>query len=174
MKRLVSLALWFIVLVSPRTADACQCIFNTTTKEDAERADIVFRGKLVRHGWGTAVFQVEEQWKGDLTGRVALEWREGNHGDCNGFWPDSLKVGNDLLVFAVRDYAGSYRTSICFPTRLAADATKELQDLGPGKPPLAGTATIDSLLLIEIYTLIGLIVMFGAMAYRRARRRSSA
>ena len=80
------------------------------------------------------MFRVREYWKGNLRGSLELEWRRGDRGDCNGFWPDDLKVGNELVVFAVKSRFGVNRTSICLPTRLVASAEKELRDLGAGKP----------------------------------------
>jgi hypothetical protein len=129
---------WFAIClflsVMPRTVNACSCA-PTTARDAEKRADIVFRGKLVRHSWRTAVFQVNEQWKGSLGPRVEVEWRRGDRGDCNGFWPDSLKVGNELLVFAIRGSDGIYRTSICLPTKQLSDATQEFKELGPGQLP---------------------------------------
>ena len=98
------------------------------------QSDIVFRGKLVAHETGSAVFGVHEYWKGNLKRSVKVEWRLGDRGDCNGFRHNDLKVGNELLVFATKGRDGVYRTNICLPTQLVAKAAKVLHDLGPGKP----------------------------------------
>ena len=128
------LALLSLLLVAmQRTASGCSCI-PPTTASALQFADVVFRGELVEHRGRFAVFRVDEQWKGDLGEEIQVEWREGNHGDCNGFWPKFLKVGSKLLVFALQD-DGMYRTSICLPTKFADDAASELRELGPGKHP---------------------------------------
>ena len=131
-------------LTLPRIVSACWCAPLIPGEEDRQiqaylqRADIVFRGEIVAHRWHAAVFRVNEQWKGNLKSHVKLEWRRGDRGDCNGFWPDDLKVGNELLVFALNGHFGSYRTSICQPTRLLSQAEKVLRVLGAGKPVSTG------------------------------------
>jgi hypothetical protein len=96
-------------------ACSCSCL-HPTAKEASGNANVVFRGKLVKHKGGFAVFRISEQWKGNLGADVEFEWRDGSHGDCSGFWPKCLKVGNELLVFAT-GADGIYRTSICWPTK---------------------------------------------------------
>jgi len=96
-------------------------------------ADIVFRGQLVAHRNGMAVFRVREEWKGSLGAEVEVEWRRGDRGDCNGFWPEDLKVGNELLVFAKKGRFGIYRTNICSPTGIVQSAEDARRLLGPGK-----------------------------------------
>jgi hypothetical protein len=127
--------LCFLLFLMHPDAWASWCL-PQTAKEASANVDVVFRGKLVEHKGSSAVFRIIEQWKGNLGVDVEVEWREGNHGDCNGFWPKYLKVGNELLVFA-RGAGGIYRTSICLPTKFVAEAQVELQELGPGSPPLS-------------------------------------
>ena len=131
--RLVSLT--FLFFVATETATACVCALGVTTQEAISRSDIVFRGEIVAHEWGSAVFRVHEYWKGNLKRTVKVQWRHQTGGDCNGFSHDQLKIGNELLVFATKRRFGGYRTSICLPTKLVAKATKVLDDLGPGNPP---------------------------------------
>ena len=136
--RLIALLLLFISL--PKTGTACTCAppipgeQGRMIREQIDRSDIIFRGEIVAHKGGVVVFRVHEQWKGNLSDNVRLEWRRGDRGDCDGFWPNDLKIGNDLLVFATKGKDGVYRTDICFPTGIAANAGKVLQDLGPGTP----------------------------------------
>jgi hypothetical protein len=111
---------------------ACTCA-PRTAEQAFSQADIVFRGEIVAHRGDSAIFRVHEYWKGNLKDSVKLQWRRGDRGDCNGFWPEELKVGSELLVFATKGRHGVYRTSICLPTRPADSANKELHDLGPGK-----------------------------------------
>jgi|GEM_PF-6903264 len=118
---------------------ACNCVPSVPGKDDIRiRAelksyDIVFRGKLVARRSGMAVFLVNEEWKGKLGKRVEVEWRRGDRGDCSGFWPDDLKIGNELIVFATRGRFHVYRTNICSLTTLATDAQGVLRALGPGQ-----------------------------------------
>jgi hypothetical protein len=136
--RLIVLLLIFISL--SRTGTACACAPPIPEEEDRmiraeiDSSDIVFRGEIVAHKGGAAVFRIHEKWKGNLRSYVRLEWRRGDRGDCNGFWPDDLKVGNELLVFANKGPDGIYRTSICRPTGFASKAGRVLDLLGPGKP----------------------------------------
>jgi hypothetical protein len=131
----------FFVLTLPfaRICTACSCApsipgqENLKTQADIKASDIVFRGELIAHRGGVAVFLVHDKWKGNLGKEVKLEWRRGDRGDCNGFWPDDLKVGNELVVFARKGHGGVYRTSICLPTMLASTAQKLLDELGPGQ-----------------------------------------
>src|SRR5260370_29115967 len=125
-----------LLFAGPEVSLACSCVLALPTEASVRNSDIVFRGKLVAHRFGRAVFSVDKQWKGHVGHRVEIDWREGNHGDCNGFWPEDLKVGNELLVFAIRAPSGVYKTSICLPTKLVGKAQTEFRDLGPGQPPL--------------------------------------
>src|SRR5690349_13294890 len=78
---------------------ACSCI-PPTAEQALPQVSVVFRGVLITHRGNSAVFKVKEQWKGNIGSLVEVEWRDGSRGDCNGFWPKFLKVGNELLVFA--------------------------------------------------------------------------
>lgn len=136
----MSLMLFLLIISSPKTTAACFCVPLIPGEEDRmlraeiSRSDIVFRGEIVAHKGGAAVFKVHERWRGNLGSYVNLEWRRGDLGDCIGFWPDDLKVGNELLVFADKGQDGIYRTSICRPTGVASKAGRNLDLLGPGKP----------------------------------------
>jgi hypothetical protein len=126
------------VVVASISAGACSCAPLSTEKqiEQAKHSEgVIFRGELIAHKGGSAVFRVDEQWKGNVGAIVRLQWRDGSRGDCNGFWPELLKVGNKMLVFGSPTRFGRYRTSICLPTKLTTDANEELRELGPGKPP---------------------------------------
>ncbi len=122
-----------LLLVMPNKARACLCE-TPSIKEAARTVDIVFRGELVEHKGNAAVFRVDEQWKGNLASYVEVEWRDGSQGDCNGFWPKFLKVGNKLLVFARRGGDGIYRTRICLPVKFLASAEGDPGELGPAEP----------------------------------------
>jgi hypothetical protein len=131
--------LLLISLSSPCLGTACTCVRTPPGQEDVKfqevlkNSDLVFRGMIVAHRDGAAVFRVYEYWKGNIKSTAEVQWRRGDRGDCNGFWPDDLKVGNELLVFARKGRFGVYRTSICLPTGLASTSQSVLRVLGPGK-----------------------------------------
>jgi hypothetical protein len=138
----MTLRLSVLLLLSlsfPYVGTACSCILAPPDQKDAsfqrvlKTSDLVFRGKIVEHRDGAAVFRVYEYWKGNTKSNAEVQWRRGDRGDCNGFWPNDLKVGNELLVFARKDSSGIYRTSICLPTGLASKSQEILRALGPGK-----------------------------------------
>ena len=116
---------------------ACEC--NSPSFQDAQRhANLIFRGKITSFrvtGTGPqAVFAVERVWKGDVPRTFEMPAHEETIG-CIGFWPDWLKVGNDLIVYAFRVVqTGYYVTNICSRTDFAA-TSKDLADLGRGRPP---------------------------------------
>ena len=63
-----------LVLTLPfaRICTACSCApsipgqENLKTQADIKASDIVFRGELIAHRGGMAIFRVHEQWKGNL------------------------------------------------------------------------------------------------------------
>lgn len=134
MKILCCCLAFLSALIIPVSAAGCLCERRTAV-QGLKEADIVFRGELIEQKGTFAIFRVDEWWKGDLGSTVQFEWRDGSRGDCNGFWPKLLKVGNHLLVFGTQDKRGFYRTSICLPTKLTSDAEDDLKQLGTGKLP---------------------------------------
>ena len=118
---------------------ACEC--SSPSLQDAQRRyDIIFRGKITRFRVTSegkqAVFTVERVWKGDIARTFEMPAHEETNG-CGGFWPDWLKVGNDLIVFAVKIVkTGYYVTNICSRTGFAATSS-DLSVLGPGRLPRA-------------------------------------
>jgi len=119
----------------PAAAGACFC-GRIPAKDAIPSVDIVFRGELIAHKGNAAVFRVDEQWKGELSPQVEVQWRDGSQGDCDGFWPDQLKIGQKLLVLARRSsFLSMYKTNICLPTQPVVDADEDLKELGPGRPP---------------------------------------
>jgi len=165
--------LWRLILAcwlfcsAPHVSMACSCLRPSVT-ESVQGADIVFRGELIAHRFDRAVFRVDERWKGNLYSEVEVQWRDGTRGDCDGFGWDQLKMGNKLLVFAVRNRDGLYHTHICFPTKLVTEAQSELQELGPGTPPRAGVEKADSRLWVWFVAVAA--VAFGVFFYRKRQR----
>lgn len=126
-----------LLLFGSSLAYACEC--RTPGFQDAQRrADLIFRGKITGFrvtGTGTqAVFAVERIWKGDVSRTFEMPAHKETIG-CAGFWPDWLKVGNDLIVYAFRVVqTGYYVTNICSRTDFAA-TSQDLVQLGPGRSP---------------------------------------
>ena len=124
-----------VTLCAGACLSACSC---TPSVEDSYGdADYVFLGRLRGRTWwiwGDAEFSVAKVWKRPADERIVpgerlnVEWRRGG-GDCNGFWPEDLLVGRDLVVFAKRGADGQLRTSICYPTRLASKAVEVITRL---------------------------------------------
>ena len=114
----------------------CTCIALPTGESWRDHADVIFQGKIASRSmllWGDAIFRVTRVWKGNVGGQFRIEWRQGDHGDCNGFWSDHLRVGAELIVFAKRGQDGVYRTSICYPTKPVSAAAAEIVKLGAGE-----------------------------------------
>ena len=114
--------------------------------------DIIFRGTIVgfhadkkrtgmddlgvngRNTKGIVVFRVTRVWKGAVTPLFEMPALEETM-TCWGFWPDFLKVGKELLVYAIRDQRTSeYYSDICTHTTLAK-LSKDFDQLGPGEEP---------------------------------------
>lgn len=128
---------------------ACNC---TEPSVEAKRdyAEIIFRGTIVelrdsskpadispgfaRDTKKVVVFKVTRVWKGHVGQTFEMPGIEETSA-CIGFWPDFLKVGQDLLVYASRFGSSDYRTSICGRHKPAKDAEKDFKTLGPGKEP---------------------------------------
>jgi len=121
-------------LIMSISAGACSCL-KPHADESLKYADIAFRGELVEHKGHFAVFRVDEWWKGDPGSYVKFAWRNGAHGDCNGFWPKLLQVGTKMLLFGRGDGRSFYSADICLPQAPASEADAYLKDLGPGNPP---------------------------------------
>ena len=122
------------ILIAPGLASACSC-GRLGAKEALKYSDIAFRGELVAHKGDLAIFHVDEWWKGNPERDVQFEWRDGTHGDCDGFWPQLLQVGSKMVVFGRKGGFRIYHANICLPQKLVDEADDYLKELGPGKPP---------------------------------------
>ncbi len=144
------------------SARAQECTCTTKNPQDArENADVVFRGTIIALRESAepspipvgdqdpkkfVVFSVRRVWKGDIGPTFEMPALEQTT-PCIGFSP-SLKVGNDLLVYAgrLRSYTVPvghefvtyrtvipdhpiYFTSACMRTALAKD-TKDFEESG--------------------------------------------
>ena len=123
----------------PIYAWQCDCV-DIAAAQAKQGAQIVFQGVVTAFrdsptGHRVAVFRVSRVWKGHVAATFEMPAVQG---DCIGFYPGLLKIGNELLVFA--DRLGSdvpvlhaYYPQKC-GTKLIKDA-KDIKDLGPGQKP---------------------------------------
>jgi len=146
------LRLCFTVTLFASLACACGCI-EPSVQAKKEHAEVIFRGTIIAlrdakaeahipPGWfldtkKVAVFRVSRVWKGDVGETFEMPAVEETTA-CLGFWPDYLKVGADLLVYA-RRIGSEYYTGICGSHKPATNANnkdaKDLEVLGPGAVP---------------------------------------
>jgi hypothetical protein len=142
------LRLSIVGVVSAVAAYGCGCV-RPSVKVAEARAKVVFRGVIVelrdsdtnlaivpalyRDTNKIAVFRVSRVWKGEVGPAFEMPAFEETSA-CIGFWPDFLKVGADLLVYAGR-FFGTYVTSVCSRTAFARNAKDDFEQLGPGEEP---------------------------------------
>jgi len=77
---------------------------------------------------------VSRVWKGEV-GKLFEMLAVEETSMCTGFWPEYLKVGTDLLVYAKRWENSEYYTGICGSHKLAKKAGTDFRMLGKGKDP---------------------------------------
>ena len=125
------------LLASAWSIFGCTCE-EPRLKDAKKRAEIVFRGTIteIRDGW--IHFRIERVWKGNLPREfLMVDFRETTA--CVGFWPDHVRAGNDLVVFAYwmpeSDPKGAYFTDICSRTGLASKRADDIRRLGRGRKP---------------------------------------
>jgi hypothetical protein len=116
----------------------CDCA--TPNFRDARRhADIIFRGKITgfrstAKGYRVAILTVDRVWKGHVSMTFEMPALEESVA-CLGFWPNFLKIGNNLLVYAYTLPGSSdCVTDICSRTILAEES-KDFAELGAGRSP---------------------------------------
>ena len=146
--RVLRLCVAFLCAILPNIAQACSCR-PTSVRDAVANADVVFRGtiieirdaqrdvitNIVQPRKLIAVFRVRQVWKGDVAETFEMPAIKNPGGICVGFGPDILKVGNEVLVYAIKPSGtADYVTSICSRTRLAREST-DFQELGPGMAP---------------------------------------
>lgn len=162
---------------------ACDCSAPPVNAARA-RADVVFRGTIVAlrpsrnrpdlgYGFDTqkdALFRVTRVWKGELGSTFVMPAIKETSA-CWGFWPEMLKVNNDLLVYAHRMPGGDdgtfiFVTSICSRTWLAKE-NKDFAELGIGHQP--GIYADSKRRTIYLLSLIAVVVLSSALWFERRR-----
>jgi hypothetical protein len=144
-----------LVLLAVVRCYACDCK-EPSVQAKRDHADIIFRGTIIElhdsskpatiaagfaHDSGkVVVFKVTRIWKGHVGETFGMPGIEETSA-CIGFWPGSVKVGQDLLVYASHFGTPDYLTSICGNHKPAKDAEKDFKELGPGKEPERSSRT---------------------------------
>ena len=191
----VSLALtmsfaWF--LASPGQVHACKCAVPGTPAEELEKFSAVFAGRVVsvRHSYDlnaasytpddrtTVGFEVSAVWKGTVHEAMFITTPP-TGGSC-GF---TFAEGEEYVVYADDSAYGDdgYTVGICSRTALLRQAQADLDALGEGRAPQAGTGgpapeppqdsgVGGAWIIIPVVAATGLVVG-GMVAYRRVRRR---
>ena len=139
----------FLVLLAIGRCYACSCK-EPSVQAKRDHAEIIFRGTIIElhdsskpadtavgfaHDTGkVVVFKVTRVWKGHVGETFEMPGIEETSA-CIGFWPDFLKIGQDLLVYATHFGRSDYLTSICGNHKPAKDSEKDFTELGPGNEP---------------------------------------
>lgn len=135
-----------LLLLASGLCHACSCS-EQSVQVKRDRAQIIFRGTIVElrefsklarlfgHDTKrTVVFRVSRVWKGQVGQTFEMPAVE-ERAACIGFTSHLLKVGEDLLVYALRFGGPEYATSICGNHKRATDAEQDFKTLGPGQEP---------------------------------------
>jgi hypothetical protein len=137
-----------LLLLAVSLCAACDCR-EPSVEVKRDHAEIIFRATIVElrdsskpssiSGFGrdlgkNVVFRVSNVWKGHVGQTFEMRAIEETT-MCVGFWPDYLKVGEDLLVYATRFGDSEFLTAICGQHKRAKDALGDFKILGPGKAP---------------------------------------
>ena len=152
-----------------------------TPEDGFVNAQAVFSGEVMgikensglfgSHG-KTVLFAVKETWKGPSAMEFAIKTGSGG-GDCG----VAFVVGEEYLVYAnLSDMyeEQSWSTTICSPTKVLMDASKDLAVFGQGQVPTNDATPIDSgkttyLIIGGVVFLVGLLLIFGWMRVKKAR-----
>lgn len=129
------------ITINPSISFACKCVGPSSVKEEFERTNAVFSGKVneikeKKHSNGYAVksilFEVKNTWKGVSESQVIIVT---DQSDC-GY---EFKKGEEYLVYA--NHTSLYgdkdnlSTGICDLTSPLGEADNDLLILGEGKAP---------------------------------------
>lgn len=148
---IVALSLGLIgFLVAAGQAYACKCAEPGSPTEELAKFDAVFAGKVVfvhhsydpdgktvtREDRSTIGFEVSTVWKGDVHETMYITTPP-TGGSC-GY---TFVEGEEYVVYASDSHYGddSYTAGICSRTALLSDAQADLDSLGDGEAPRAGT-----------------------------------
>ncbi|WP_203247237.1 hypothetical protein [Sporosarcina beigongshangi] len=175
------LIVFFVLLQNPMPTAACSCAMMPSPEQGFSEAQAVFSGEVISikdnssllGGYGkTVLFAVKETWKGTDGMEVAITTGSGG-GDCG----IAFVTGQDYLVYAhLSDMyeKQSLSTNICSPTKILADATKDLSVFGEGQIPSNNEVPIKSgkttyLIIGGVVFIAGLFTIIGWMRYKKVK-----
>ena len=188
---LVLAFLWFLVTVGH--VYACKCAEPGSPTEELEKFDAVFSGEVfyIDHSYDPDAKSVTPEDRSTIGMNVSTVWKGTVHevmyittpptgGSC-GF---TFVEGEEYVVYASDSHYGddSYTASICSRTALLAEAQTDIDELGEGQAPQAGTrgpAPVDSespvsvgwVFALVLAAAILLVGLGGFVAYARTGRR---
>lgn len=170
--------IFFIILVSilvnSGNVFACSCVVPGTPREEFERFDAVFLGKVLdidSLGYGYNVeFEVEQSWKGISEKRVVIGTGEGG-GDC-GY---SFEKNEEYVVYAYHDAYDDYvyddyddsglKTGICSRTAKLEYAQEDLQQFDEGVIPTQIGSDLEPSNLVLGISIVGFILLIAGVVY---------
>jgi hypothetical protein len=190
---IVALALsvvWF--LGHAGQAHACSCVVPGSPSEELEKFDAVFAGRVisVHHSYdpearsvtpedrSTIEFEVSTVWKGEVHETTTITTPP-TGGSC-GY---TFVEGETYVAYAFDSShaGGGYTASICSRTAPLAEAQADIDELGDGQAPRAGTsgqspeepedAASAGGWVIAIAVVAAILVVGGLVAFLRMRRR---
>ncbi len=188
---LVLAFLWFLVTVGH--VYACKCVIPGTPTEELDKSVAVFAGRVfsVVHSYDpeaksaspedrtTIGFEVSTVWKGAVH-EVMYITTPPTGGSC-GF---TFVEGEEYVVYASDSHYSddSYTASICSRTALLAEAQTDIDELGEGQAPQAGTSgpvpeesespvSVGWVFALVLAAAILLVGLGGFVAYARIGRR---
>lgn len=162
------------ILVNSGNAFACSCVFPGTPREELERFDAVFLGKVLdidslRYGYNVE-FEVEKSWKGISEEKVVIGTGEGG-GDC-GY---SFEKNEVYVVYAYHDAYDDYvyddyddsglKTGICSRTAKLEYAQEDLQQFDEGVIPTQTGGEIESSNLMLGISIVGFVLLIVVVVY---------
>ena len=125
-----------LLMMAASPAEACSCA-DPSQREKFRKADIVFLGEVLQHGYVDPVpqdgeflelanFAVKRQWKGERKQQIRLLLTFDAPGMCNDL---KLTVGRQYLMYAYREKEGWVSYTDCGPNLWASEATEEMKNL---------------------------------------------
>lgn len=166
----------------PSIVSACKCAELPSVKEEFERSQAVFSGKVLdvrekksskEYITKSVLFEVTNTWKGGKQSQIIITTGQGG-GDC-GF---DFKEGKEYLVYANEStmYGEKSLVSImCDRTNELRSLQEDLKILGEGQPPteevdLTGKHEGSQLYLwVAVVVAIGIIFIFILFKKKRAK-----
>ena len=173
-------------------AHACSCAAPGSPSEELEKFDAVFAGRviLIHHSYDPNARSVTPEDRSTIGFEVTTVWKGAVHETTNITTPPTggscgytFVEGETYVVYASdSSYAdGGYTASICSRTAPLAEAQADIDELGDGRAPQAGTSgptseepqdeALAGAWVIAIAAVAAILVVGGPVAYLGVRRR---